>query len=90
MALAIAKPGSLYIFDEPEAGIDMWSFDRLKDLLKDKTAIVVSHQRQLLNSADTVVVMNNCNIVASGKPSDILKDNMVSCYKLLGGKDGVR
>ena len=90
LALALAKRGSLYIFDEPEAGIDMWSFDKLKDLLKNKTSIVVSHQKKLLDKADTVIVMNGSKIVATGKPKDVLKDNMISCYKLLGGKDGIR
>lgn len=90
LALALVKPGSLFIFDEPEAGIDMWSFDKLKQLLKGKTSLVISHQRQLLSSADTVIVMNGGKIVASGSPKNVLKDNVISCYKLLGGKDGVR
>lgn len=90
LALSLAKEGKLYIFDEPEAGIDMWSFDSLKDILRNKSAILVSHQKQLLDVADEVVVLSNGKIVASGRPEEVLKDKIISCYKLLGGREDVR
>ena len=63
LALALAKPGKCLIFDEPEAGIDMWSFEKLNQLFsKDKAYIVVSHQEKLLKNADKIIVLKNGKI----------------------------
>ena len=58
LAAALAKGGELFLLDEPEAGIDRSSFDeliRLFEKLRDKTVIIVSHQRKILEIADYIV-----------------------------------
>ena len=74
LALSLAKPGDTLIFDEPEAGIDIWSFEKLSEIFKDeKCYIVVSHQEKLLSLADNIVVLNNGKIELQGKPKRVLK-----------------
>ncbi len=61
IAVALAKGGEVFLFDEPEAGIDLWSFDDLIDIfksLKDKIVIIVSHQEKIIECASSVVVLN--------------------------------
>ena len=74
IASALARPAKLLIFDEPEAGIDIWSFDRLvkvfQKLRKRNCAIIViSHQKRLMAQADRIVVLKEGRIAKSG-PAD--------------------
>lgn len=87
LALTIAKKGECLIFDEPEAGIDLWSFDRLNSLFtKEKTHIVVSHQEKLLKLADKILVMKNGKIETFDVSKKVLKTlNPSSCKKISGG-----
>ena len=91
IALALAKKGDCFIFDEPEAGIDLWSFERLNSLFdKNKCNIVVSHQEKLLKNADKILVLKNGEIEHFGKSKDVLKKiNQITCGKI-GGKNEVR
>ncbi|MCR5553832.1 MAG: ATP-binding cassette domain-containing protein [bacterium] len=88
IATALARNAALNIFDEPEAGIDIWSFDALVDIfssLKNKKAtnIIVSHQEKLLKKADVVIVLDNGNITKAGKPEEVLSTLAPSyCNKL--------
>ena len=62
LAIALAKGGEVFLFDEPEAGIDLWSFENLIDLfksLKDKIVIIVSHQEKIIKCANKVVVLDD-------------------------------
>ena len=62
IAMALARKCKLNIFDEPEAGIDLWSFDNLTELfssLKDCCNIIVSHQRKILEMADYIVLLKD-------------------------------
>lgn len=88
LALALAKEGDCLIFDEPEAGIDLWSFEKLNQLFEgEKTYIVVSHQEKLLNKADKIIVMKNGKIDKFGNAKSVLKTlNSVSCARIKGGK----
>ncbi len=88
IALAMAKNSDLTIFDEPEAGIDLWSFDKLNSLFdKNKSYIIVSHQEKILSKADKIIVINDGKIVESGNSKSILtKLNKGVCGKILGGK----
>jgi len=92
LALALAKPGSCYIFDEPEAGIDLWSFDKLSGLFKKgDTNIIVSHQEKLLKNADEILVLNKGKIKCFGKAKEVLnKIGNNSCARIGGGKNEVR
>lgn len=62
LAMCLAKNGEVFLFDEPEAGIDLWSVDNLVSLiknLKDKTIIIVSHQQKILEIADEILILND-------------------------------
>ncbi len=68
LAMALAKGGEVFLFDEPEAGIDLWSFEELIQVFKklnNKTVIIVSHQNKILSIADQIVLMDNgvCQVV---------------------------
>lgn len=89
IATALARNAQVNIFDEPEAGIDLWSFDALINIfkqLKQSKAIniIVSHQEKLLKTADQIIVLNNGRIEKIGSPKKILKQLNVanSCKKL--------
>ena len=68
----------LLIFDEPEAGIDLWSFHGLIDAFEelkrgqDKTIIVISHQERLLEIADEIIVIEDGEIKMQGPGSEVL------------------
>ena len=87
LALAIAKKGDCLIFDEPEAGIDLWSFEKLNSLFeKDKTYLIVSHQEKLLNTANKILVLKDGKIENYGDAKKVLKSlNSISCKRIKGG-----
>ena len=68
----------LTIFDEPEAGIDLWSFTGLINVfeeLKNKnnsTQIIISHQERILEIADEIVVIADGTVRACGKKEEIM------------------
>jgi len=71
IASAIARKAKLYIFDEPEAGIDLWSFDNLVKIFKDMrkndphcSIIIISHQDRIIKLADKIVFLKNGRIEA--------------------------
>ena len=75
LALAIAKKGDCVIFDEPEAGIDLWSFERLNNLFeKWKCYIVVSHQSRLLERADKILLLTNGRVADYGDSPKVMKN----------------
>lgn len=72
--MAIAKGGEVFLLDEPEAGIDLWSFEdlvRIFNRLHDKTVIIVSHQHRILETADKIVLFENDRIVSAGKREEM-------------------
>lgn len=80
IATIIARGTKLSVFDEPEAGIDLWSFKNLIDVFekmhneKDTSIIIISHQERILNIADEILVLANGEIQAQGKKEDILPE----------------
>ncbi|MDD2445707.1 MAG: ATP-binding cassette domain-containing protein [Clostridia bacterium] len=67
LALVLARNAKINIFDEPEAGIDLWSFDNLTDIFKElkqngSLTIIVSHQEKILNLADEIILIERPNI----------------------------
>ncbi|HJD05426.1 MAG TPA: ATP-binding cassette domain-containing protein [Candidatus Onthoplasma faecipullorum] len=84
LAIALAQNGNTVIFDEPEAGIDIWSFERLSKIFeKNKSYIVVSHQTKFLSSADKIIVMENGRVTQYGPAKDILKNlKRITCKKV--------
>lgn len=65
----LAKKGKMNIYDEPEAGIDLWSFDVLMKLFKEtnSTNIIISHQQRLIEIADKILLLNSSKIEKQGE-----------------------
>lgn len=80
IATILARGTELSIFDEPEAGIDLWSFNNLINVFENMrdanggSIIIISHQERILNIADKVAVIANGVLKAYGTKSDILPD----------------
>ncbi len=93
IATSMARGARLSVFDEPEAGIDLWSFSNLIKVfekLRDKTGgslLIISHQERILNIADRIIVISDGRITADGKPQDVMDKLFVArnC-KMLGGE----
>lgn len=89
IATILARNSSLMIFDEPEAGIDLWSFAKLTDTFRElhrassATIIVISHQERIINLADEIVVLSDGNIANRGTRDEIfpsiLADSVPGC-----------
>lgn len=92
LALALAKKGNYLIFDEPEAGIDLLSFDKLTNIFdKNKCNIVVSHQEKLLSVADKVLLLENGKIKAFDSAKKVLKNyKNKTCARINGDNNEVR
>ena len=97
IATVLARGTKLSIFDEPEAGIDLWSFQNLikvfENMRKDinGTIIVISHQERILNIADEIVVIENGKVKKQGPKDEILPELLgtdsaasIACEKLGG------
>ncbi|MBQ3546415.1 MAG: ATP-binding cassette domain-containing protein [Lachnospiraceae bacterium] len=80
IATIIARGTKLCVFDEPEAGIDLWSFKNLIEVFekmhkeKDTSIIIISHQERILNIADEILVLANGEIRAQGSKDKILPE----------------
>lgn len=90
IAVVLARKSLLTVFDEPEAGIDLWSFSNLievfrkqREEIKDRSILIISHQERILNIADEIVVINEGEIENKGKREDILP-------KLMGTSSAVK
>ena len=76
--LARAETSKVLIFDEPEAGIDLWSFHRLTKTFRELheesncTIIIISHQERIISQADEVLLIADGKLSLRGKPEDIL------------------
>ena len=91
LALTLARNGKINIFDEPEAGIDIWSFEKLTDIfkgLKNSINIIVSHQRKILEIADEIIILEKGEIKKTGSFKDVEKYlDSAKCTKLGGGNE---
>lgn len=94
IATTFARGASLNIFDEPEAGIDLWSFDGLISAFSENkneggTNIIISHQEKIMNFADKIVLMDSAEISMVGTPEEVLPQVKSSrvCARLQGGSD---
>ena len=97
IATVLAKEHTLCIFDEPEAGIDLWSFSMLihkfEEIHKEKkqSLIVISHQEKIISMADRIMVIDDGKIKAEGLKEDVLPclNGLDKCHTC-AGKAGVR
>ncbi len=89
IATIIARNTPLSVFDEPEAGIDLWSFTNLIKVFeelhekRENSLIIISHQERILNIADEIVVIADGTVRAQGAREDILPE-------LLGAETGCK
>ena len=78
IATMLARGTKMSIFDEPEAGIDLWSFQSLIQVfekMNEKTngkILIISHQERILNIADRIIMMQDGKVVRDGKPDDVM------------------
>ena len=92
IAMIMARGTKVSVFDEPEAGIDLWSFKNLIQVFENMHAkmggsiIIISHQERILNIADEIIVLANGEVSAQGKKDDVLPGLLygdVGCKTLL-------
>ena len=90
IATVALRGAKLTIFDEPEAGIDLWSFsnlievfEKMSELIKG-TTIIISHQERILNIADEVILMKSGKIEKIGSSKEILSQTIqiAECCKI--------
>ena len=89
IAMINARGTKLSVFDEPEAGIDLWSFNNLIQVFRNMyektkgTILIISHQERILDIADKIVVIADGRVAAYGAKNEILPE-------LLGAQVGCR
>lgn len=77
IATILARKSGLMIFDEPEAGIDLWSFAKLTETFRmihdrrESTLLIISHQERIINLADEIVMVSDGQIVKHGPKDEI-------------------
>ncbi len=78
IATILARPAGLMIFDEPEAGIDLWSFAKLTETFRElhrrreATILVISHQERIMSLADEIVVISGGKVQNHGPREEIM------------------
>ena len=79
IATILARNPKLAIYDEPEAGIDLWSFDRLTETFRDihsersgRSIVIISHQERIIALADDIVWIKDGRIEAQGEAQEIM------------------
>ena len=82
IASVLARASKLSVFDEPEAGIDLWSFQNLIQVFErmrkntNGSILIISHQERILNIADEIVVIADGKIVNHGSRDEIMPQIM--------------
>jgi len=80
IASILARNLKVAIFDEPEAGIDLWSFQRMTETFlkmhrkSDSTVIIISHQERILKFADEVILIEDGNVTKTTSHEEFLKE----------------
>ena len=78
LATVLARHTRLSIFDEPEAGIDLWSFNNLTEVFQDLqqtlngSMVIIAHQERILAIADEIVVIAGGRVTAQGPAQEIM------------------
>ncbi len=99
IATVLARGTALSIFDEPEAGIDLWSFQNLIQVfqnmranIRDSSIVIISHQERILNIANEMVVLRDGRLAMQGPREEILPQltgttsALQSCRRIGGGE----
>ncbi|MBQ3417480.1 MAG: ATP-binding cassette domain-containing protein [Ruminococcus sp.] len=81
IATVLARNALLTVFDEPEAGIDLWSFHNLidvfkkqRDEIKNRSILIISHQERILSIADEIIVLRDGELIRQGEREEVLPD----------------
>ena len=79
IATMLARNPKIAIYDEPEAGIDLWSFDRLTETFRQihdagggHSIIIISHQERLIRLADRIVLLEGGRVSAEGPTDEVM------------------
>ncbi|MBQ2358038.1 MAG: ABC transporter ATP-binding protein, partial [Ruminococcus sp.] len=79
IATLLARQTRLSVFDEPEAGIDLWSFQNLIRIfenmrreIKDSSIVIISHQERILQIADEIILLSDGTIKQTGTVDEVL------------------
>ena len=91
IATILARDPKLAIYDEPEAGIDLWSFYRLTETFRDihkaqggRSIVIISHQERIIQLADQVILMGNGKLEAMGTLEEIMPQITFNRHHNLG------
>lgn len=98
IATVLARDSQIMVFDEPEAGIDLWSFKNLIDVFeklrneRNRALVIISHQERILRTADEIIVVSDGTITAHGASPEIMEKMTLSgcAVQKLCGKAEVR
>jgi len=81
IATMLARNPKLAIYDEPEAGIDLWSFDRLTETFRQihdagdgHSIVIISHQERIIRLADNIILLQDGKVSAQGAPDEIMPE----------------
>ena len=101
IATVLARKAALTIFDEPEAGIDLWSFQNLievfremRESVRDRSIMIISHQERILNIADELIVLKDGQVSAQGPKEEVMpkligtSSAIPECRKVTGTEGG--
>ena len=79
IATLLARNPQLAIYDEPEAGIDLWSFDKLTETFRDiheardgHSIVIISHQERIIQLADAIVLLRDGKVEETGTPEELM------------------
>ncbi len=86
IATILARDSNLMILDEPEAGIDLWSFNKLTETFsalhekRDATMIIISHQERIIALADEIAVVDHGEITKKGAAAEVFPSIVAGTY----------
>ena len=96
IATVLARGTTLSVFDEPEAGIDLWSFQSLIQVFENMqkrahaSILIISHQERILEIADSIILIADGQVRGQGSKDEMLPELMkstvpVTCSRILEG-----
>ena len=91
IATVLARSSQISVFDEPEAGIDLWSFqslirvfEQMRETIRDSSILIISHQERILEIADEIIVVADWRITRHGPRQEILPE-LIGTPAAVGG-----
>ncbi|MBR2571152.1 MAG: ATP-binding cassette domain-containing protein [Clostridia bacterium] len=91
IATVLARSSQISVFDEPEAGIDLWSFqslirvfEQMRETIRDSSILIISHQERILEIADEIIVVADGRITRHGPRQEILPE-LIGTPAAVGG-----